>query len=114
MKDVTFVVIKALNGGLFVVVFAAAAEVLKPRRFAGLLSAAPSVALANLIVIIVAKGQPAGLENSRGMLVGAIAFTVAAVCGVVLVRHLGALRGAVGICLAWLLMAVSGYLAFLS
>jgi hypothetical protein len=48
------------------------------------------------------------------MLVGAIAFTVAAICGVVLVRHLGALRGAVGICLAWLLMAVSGYLAFLS
>ena len=52
--------IKAVNGGLFVVLFALIAEMLKPKRFAGLFSAAPSVALANLIVVIVAKGHGQG------------------------------------------------------
>jgi len=53
MHQVVVLAVKAVNGGLFVVAFAVVAQCLKPKRFAGLLSAAPSVAIANLIVDIV-------------------------------------------------------------
>jgi hypothetical protein len=36
--------VKAVYGGLFVVLFSLIAELLTPKRFAGLFSAAPSVA----------------------------------------------------------------------
>ena len=55
MDDVAITALKALNGGVFVVAFALLAEVAKPKRLAGLFSAAPSIALANLIVIALAK-----------------------------------------------------------
>ncbi|MEA2502248.1 MAG: hypothetical protein QOD01_2359, partial [Actinomycetota bacterium] len=48
MKTAAVLGLKAVNGGLFVVAFALVSEALKPKRFAGLFSAAPSVALANL------------------------------------------------------------------
>ena len=57
--------IKAVNGGLFVVLFSLIAEMLTPKRFAGLFSAAPSVALANLIVVIVAKGHGEGIATTE-------------------------------------------------
>src|SRR4051794_19032002 len=63
--------VKALNGGLFVVAFALVGEVLEPKRFAGLFSAAPSVALANLSVTIIDKGPGDARQNAIGMLVGA-------------------------------------------
>ena len=66
--------IKAVNGGLFVVLFALLAEALEPKRFAGVFSAAPSVALANLIVVIVSKGHGEGIANTRGMAIGGLAF----------------------------------------
>ena len=45
-EDAIVLALKAINGGLFVVGFAVVAEVLKPSRFAGLFSAAPSIAMA--------------------------------------------------------------------
>ena len=45
MKEIAPLALKALNGGLFVVAFALLAEMLKPKRFSGLFSAAPSIAL---------------------------------------------------------------------
>jgi hypothetical protein len=42
--------IRFMIGGIFVSVFAVLGDVLKPKRFAGLFGAAPSVALATLIL----------------------------------------------------------------
>ena len=52
--------------------FALIAEVASPKRFAGLFSAAPSVALANLLVIAVATGPTEAQRQSTGMVVGAV------------------------------------------
>ena len=102
--------VKGLNGGLFVVAFALVAQGLTPKRFAGLFSAAPSVALANLAVVIVAKGHPEALANARGMLLGAAAFVAGCLVGLPFVRRYGASRGSVAICTTWLVVACGGYL----
>lgn len=51
MSDTALLAFKALTGGLFVAGFAVVAELLVPKRFAGLFSASPAVALGNLLVI---------------------------------------------------------------
>ena len=78
MKTVAILGLKAANGGLFVVAFALVSEVLKPKRFAGLFSAAPSVALANLAVVVAIKGHAEAIASTRGMVIGALAFTASA------------------------------------
>ena len=47
---VVSVLAKALCGGALVLAFAALSEALKPKRFAGILGAAPSVAIAGIVV----------------------------------------------------------------
>jgi len=106
--------IKMLNGGLFVVGFALVGEILQPKRFAGLFSAAPSVALANMIVVIAGKGYGDGIANTRGMLVGAVAFVVSALGGVVLIRRYRAMLGSVLMAVIWLGVAGLGYRAWLT
>jgi hypothetical protein len=105
--------IKAVNGGLFVVLFSVIAEMLKPKRFAGLFSAAPSVALANLIVVIVAKGHGEGIANTRGMVIGALAFSLSCLLGVVAVRRWRAVAGSSALMLVWLALALPGWAVFL-
>jgi uncharacterized membrane protein (GlpM family) len=113
VHPVVVLAIKALNGGLFVVAFALVGEVLDPKRFAGLFSAAPSVALANLSVTIIDKGPGDARQHTIGMLVGAVALVVFCV---VARRSVDRFRAAIGsaiACGAWLVVAVGGYLAVL-
>ncbi len=56
--------VKALAGGGLVVAFALLSEALSPKRFAGLFSAAPAVALAGLSVVLLDKGSHAAHENA--------------------------------------------------
>jgi uncharacterized membrane protein (GlpM family) len=61
-------------GGFVVTAFAALGDVLKPKSFAGLFGAAPSVALATLGLTIVAEGKIYAAVEARSMIVGAVAF----------------------------------------
>jgi hypothetical protein len=109
MKDVALLALKALNGGLFVVAFALLGEVLVPKRFSGLFSAAPSIALANLLVIVLAKGPADGIANARGMVVGGLAFALSCLAGIPVLRRHGAMRGSLVVCATWLVIALFGY-----
>ena len=113
MKEVLTLGVKAVNGGLFVVAFAVVAEVLIPKRFAGLFSAAPSVALANLLVVLIVKGRHHGVENGLGMVVGGLAMAGACLAGMYLVPHLRARRASAAICVIWLAVTEAGYLVAL-
>jgi hypothetical protein len=55
-ETVAEVALKALAGGLLVLAFAALSKGLKPERFAGVFSAAPSVALGSLAVTLAFTG----------------------------------------------------------
>ena len=50
-------VIRVVAGGVVVSVFALAGDILKPKKFAGLFGAAPSVALATLILTETKDGK---------------------------------------------------------
>jgi dolichol kinase len=72
------VLIRFLIGGAVLSVFALIGDVLKPKSFAGLFGAAPSVALATLVLTMAAEGAPYAAIEARSMIAGAIAFFVSA------------------------------------
>jgi len=109
MKTAVLLGLKAANGGLFVVAFALVSEILKPKRFAGLFSAAPSVALANLAVIVAAKGHAEAIASARGMLLGGAAFTASAALGAVVARRSGVRIASLVVCGIWILVALPLY-----
>lgn len=109
VNDLATLGVKALNGGAMVVVFSLVAEVLKPKRFAGLFSAAPSVAIANLTVTGLVDGKPHMLANTSGMVVGAVAMGLACAAGIWLVPHLKTGKASVGIVVVWALVAIAGW-----
>jgi hypothetical protein len=53
-----------------VVAFALLSAGLSPKRFAGLFSAAPAVALAGLTIVVLDKGSHDAHENAAGMIAG--------------------------------------------
>jgi hypothetical protein len=60
-------------GGIVVCIFSAIGSVLRPKTFAGLFGAAPSVALATLAVTFHKYGHPYAALEGRSMILGAIA-----------------------------------------
>ena len=70
----TQIVIRFLIGGAVVSLFALIGDVLKPKSFAGLFGAAPSVALASLGLTISSEGASYASIEARSMLAGAAAF----------------------------------------
>jgi len=63
-------------GGLAVSLFAVLGDMLKPKSFAGLFGAAPSVALASLGLAVAQHGKTYAAQEARSMVLGAIAFAV--------------------------------------
>lgn len=74
------IVIRFLIGGLVVSAFAVIGDLLKPKSFAGLFGAAPSVALATLGLTVAASGTAYAALEARSMLAGAIALFVYGAC----------------------------------
>ena len=67
-------VVRFLVGGAIVSLFALIGDVLKPKGFAGLFGAAPSVALATLGLTIATHGKLYAAIEARSMVAGAAAF----------------------------------------
>jgi Protein of unknown function (DUF3147) len=67
-------ILRFVIGGIVVSVFAALGDVLKPKSFAGLFGAAPSIALATLGLTIAANAKIYAATEARSMIAGALAF----------------------------------------
>ena len=67
------IIIRFFVGGLVVSGFAVLGDVFKPKSFAGLFGAAPSVALATLALTIAKKGNAYAAVEGKSMIVAAIA-----------------------------------------
>ena len=87
MHDVLILAIKGLLGGCLVLAFALLSQGLEPKRFAGLLSAAPAVALAGLAVTLLDKGAHDAHQAAAGMIAGAAAMAVYAAAVIPLLRR---------------------------
>jgi uncharacterized membrane protein (GlpM family) len=113
MSDVLTLFVKGCLGGTFVVLFAAVSQPLKPKSFAGLFAAAPSIALGALVVTGITKGAHADHEQSFAMIFGAAAMICYCMTAVVSVDRLGALRGSIVAFAAWAVVAALSYVAVL-
>jgi uncharacterized membrane protein (GlpM family) len=70
------ILIRFLVGGLVVSLFSSIGDVLRPKSFAGLFGAAPSIALATVGLTIAQNGKAYAAAECRSMMRGAIAFFV--------------------------------------
>ena len=73
-------IIRFLIGGTVVSAFAVLGSFFKPKSFAGLFGAAPSVALATLGLTVATEGASYAAIETRSMIAGAAAFLVYACC----------------------------------
>lgn len=81
------IVIRFVVGGVFVSAFALIGSVLKPKSFAGLFGAAPSVALASLALTISKDGNAYAAAETRSMIAGAAALLVYCALVIVLLKR---------------------------
>jgi len=85
MKELLF---RFLIGGMLVSVFALIGDILRPKSFAGLFGAAPSIALASLALTIATEGKDYAAVEARSMIAGAIAFFLyASIVSKVMMRY---------------------------
>jgi hypothetical protein len=102
-------VIRFLIGGTVVSLFAMAGDILRPKGFAGLFSAAPSVALATLALTVFKDGPDYAAIEARSMILGAVALFFYA-CGCVYLmakRHAKAGFASSAMLLAWFTVALT-------
>jgi hypothetical protein len=95
--------IRFLAGGLVVSAFAVLGDMLRPKSFAGLFGAAPSVALATLVLTFWKDGAPYVTEEARAMVLGAIALGAYAfvVCQLMMRLRWSALAATTTAMIAW-------------
>jgi len=105
VHDVLILGVKALAGGLLVVAFAVVSESLKPKRFAGLFSAAPAVALAGLTITLLDKSAHDAHQAAVGMLAGSGGMIAYAGVVIPLLRRMRASRAATAALAAWVIVA---------
>lgn len=108
-------IVRFLVGGIVVSSFAALGDVLKPKSFAGLFGAAPSVALATLGLTVLADGKPYAALEGRSMVLGAFSFLVyACFCKTLMKKfHFRAAATTISGLLVWLLCSFGLWFVFL-
>jgi hypothetical protein len=114
MRDALLLGVRVLAGGLFVVLFAMLSDALEPKMFAGLFSAAPSVASASLLVTGLAVGAIKDEQYALGMIVGALGLVCYSLAAALLVKRLGAVAGSVVAWAAWAIPALGLFWLFLA
>jgi Protein of unknown function (DUF3147) len=94
-------------GGIAVSAFAMLGDVLRPKSFAGLFGAAPSVALATLGLAVYHHGAGYAATQSRSMMAGAIALGVygVVVCQLLVRARMGATLATLLSLVVWLIVA---------
>ena len=112
MKEI---LVRMLLGGSLVSAFAALGDVFKPKRFAGLFGAAPSVALATLALTAETEGKLYAATEARSMIGGAIGFLLYSsfVCWLLFRYKWPALPATLLLMPVWIVTAFGIWLAFL-
>jgi len=107
--------LRFLIGGALVSAFAVLGDLFKPKSFAGLFGAAPSIALATVVLTINTEGAAYVATEARSMVAGAVAFFIYASCASwLLVRYkFPALAATSSMILVWLAAALGLWVVWL-
>ena len=111
----TQLILRFIVGGLFVSAFAVIGSMLKPKSFAGLFGAAPSVALATLALTISKNGKSEAAVEARSMVAGAAALLIYCVVVLLLLRRtrMGTIAATSSALAVWLGVAIALWWGFL-
>lgn len=106
-------VARFLIGGLAVSAFALLGDMLRPKGFAGLFGAAPSVALATLAIALWQHGASYAAVQGKAMMWGALALLAYSivVCHLLMRQRWNALPATITALLVWLFVAFAVYFA---
>jgi hypothetical protein len=106
--------LRFLAGGIAVSAFAALGDTLRPKSFAGLFGAAPSIALATLLITLSQKGAPFAAVEGSSMIIGAFALAAYSwtVCVLLKKFSMSALTATIAALVVWF-VAAFGVTAFL-
>jgi uncharacterized membrane protein (GlpM family) len=105
VSELWLLFLKALASGVLVVAFSLIAEVVRPKSFAGLFGAAPSIAIVSLIIVESSKGAHAARAQSFAMIFGALALACYCITATGAVARFGARRGSIAAFAAWFAVA---------
>ena len=107
--------IRFFIGGAVVSCFSVLAEMFRPKSFAGLFSAAPSIALATLALTVIQEGPGFAASESRSMIAGSVAFFCYAAATVwLLLRYKpSALAATIGLLPLWFATSFALWAVFL-
>lgn len=108
-------IVRFLLGGIAVSLFAVLGDVFRPKSFAGLFGAAPSIALSTLALAIYAHGPVYAAREGRTMMIGAVALCVysIAVCQLLQRCRLHAITATIVSFVFWMVVALGGKLLLL-
>jgi len=109
------ILIRFVVGGFVVSFFSVLGDMLKPKSFAGVFGAAPSVALATVFLTVTKQGNVYTSVEARSMILGAVAF-LAYACVVMRILSKGkwsALVATGSSMLVWVAVAFGLWLAVL-
>ncbi|HEY6387882.1 MAG TPA: DUF3147 family protein [Candidatus Acidoferrum sp.] len=109
------ILIRFLVGGFLVSGFSILGTIFKPKSFAALFGAAPSVALATLALTIKTNGASYAALEARSMLAGAASFFLYAWCAMILLHREKpeTKLATVGLLVIWLIVAMGLWWVFL-
>ena len=111
--DIAIVLAKGLVGGVFVAAFSLIGESVQPKSFAGLFSAAPSIALAALTITLLTDGSSDAKEQTLAMVFGALALVLFCVLAAVTIERFDAVYGSAISVVAWFAVAGVSYVLVL-
>jgi uncharacterized protein DUF3147 len=109
MEEAVQLATKTVAGGVLVVAFALIGEAAHPKRFAGLFSSAPAVAVAGLIVTEVAKGTHDARSASLGMIAGSVGMVACCLVAVRIVPRLRMVQAGALVWATWFAVALGLY-----
>lgn len=103
-------VIRFFIGGFAVSAFAVLGDLFRPKSFAGLFGAAPSIALATLAMTFWNQGPEYAAIEGRSMMIGSLALCLysIAVCALMKRCELSALAATATSLIAWMSVALGG------
>ena len=101
-------VVRFLVGGIVVSLFSMLGDMLRPKSFAGLFGAAPSVALATLGIAVYVHGADYAARHAWAMTAGAVALAVygGTVCHLLMRERLRVLSATMIAVAVWLVVAL--------
>lgn len=111
--DIAIVLAKGLVGGVFVAAFALIGASMQPKSFAGLFSAAPSIALGALAITLLTDGSSDAREQALAMVFGAVGMVLFCTLAAGAIERFGAVYGSAISFVAWFAVAGVSYVLVL-